>query len=289
MERYLTRIKITEIEVEKARACAKKRLKDAEEVRAKDGFGVPSEESHFWGAMGEIALSKHLDMAWYCKSKVWNEPDVGRYEVRAASPGKIYVKTKKNDRNHTPIACILFKTPTVATLAGWILAGKLREIGTLQDPGNRGKPAHFLWNEELDVLNPIFPEAPLHALSSPNETAWSVTPGDVGRDFPLRKDADGKVSITWLICEECGGGYSILADHLRKQVHMDWLNKSQTVEGRVAMPIQPTQETYRFTKLPEHIDFGMATVCPRCRGKKSKAFCRRCNDFGIVPNVGPVA
>jgi hypothetical protein len=148
--------------------------------------------------------------------------------------------------------------------------------------------------ESFDVssMPPAFrepDETPTPEVSSPNETAWSVTPGDVGRDFPLRKDADGKISIVWLICEECGGGYSIWADHLRSEQHRKWLAKSQTLEGRTPMPIQPEPETYRFTKLPDRIDFGTATVCPKCRGKKIKAGCRRCNDFGIVPNVGPVA
>jgi len=75
------------------------------------------------------------------------------------------------------------------------------------------------------------------------------------------------------------------------------------------IPKQP--ESFRFTQMPERLDFGSMAVCHRCKGKKllerqtpsgkhlpadefcrdpkdRKNACRRCNGFGIVPNLGPI-
>lgn len=76
-----------------------------------------------------------------------------------------------------------------------------------------------------------------------------------------------------------------------------------------SIPKQP--EGYRFTKMPQRLDFGSMAVCHRCKGKKlperwtpagkhlpgdefcrdpkdRKNPCRRCGGFGIVPNLGPI-
>lgn len=122
------------------------------------------------------------------------------------------------------------------------------------------------------------------------------------REFPLQRDEDGRVSVNWATCSDCGGQYGVLTDHLRTYQHRQWLAKSQTIEA--AIPEQPQKETFAFTQPPMEVAFGSAVICPRCKGLRRKIKgqrtelcmdpsnpkvpCIRCNGFGIVPNVGPV-
>jgi DnaJ-class molecular chaperone len=50
---------------------------------------------------------------------------------------------------------------------------------------------------------------------------------------------------------------------------------------------------YRFTRIPDRIEFGAAVVCYRCHGKGTdpdhrKSPCRRCGGLGVIPNKGSV-
>lgn len=53
------------------------------------------------------------------------------------------------------------------------------------------------------------------------------------------------------------------------------------------------ETNYRFTTLPERIEFGLVARCPRCNGKgnepgSKKTPCHRCRGMGVVPNKGPI-
>jgi len=82
--------------------------------------------------------------------------------------------------------------------------------------------------------------------------------------------------------------------------------------GQLTTPPAPPQpDSFRFTRMPAKIDFGTMAICHRCKGKKMperwspagkhlpadefcrdpkdrKNPCRRCNGFGVVPNLGPI-
>jgi len=146
-----TFISYSEEDRAEAEACSALRLADASKVKARDRFGEDSPQSHYFGALGEIAVARALGIPWRCHSKRWNLPDVGPYEVRAVGPGtKPYVKTKGNDRLDVPIVVVLLCTSpgvnravTSAIIAGTIMPMKLRAVGQRSDPGGRGAPAHF--------------------------------------------------------------------------------------------------------------------------------------------------
>ncbi len=138
-----------------------------------------------------------------------------------------------------------------------------------------------------------------------------TSPGMVGRDFPLRKNEDGSIDMVWEVCDECGGRYAVQADHLIGEEHKRWQAVNQTIEGQTAIPEVAQPPVYAYKDQPTGVKFGEAAVCPRCKGHKRPArmlkaglrpadtmcmdpkdstnYCIRCNGWGLVPNVGPVA
>lgn len=129
-----------------ARECARKRLRDAKQVGARDRFGSDSEDSHYWGALGEIAFARALDLPWECHSRVWSVPDVGEYEVRAIPPTQqsVYLKVKRNEPAARRVALVLHLANNAAWVVGWTTVGEVRRLGRWRDMGDRGAPAWFL-------------------------------------------------------------------------------------------------------------------------------------------------
>jgi len=174
-------------DLELAERCAKRRLRDALVVGANDRFGRNSVTSHYWGAAGEIAVARYLSIAWYCHTKRWAQPDVGRYEVRAVGAGtRWYAKTKDNDG--CPIALVLFHTRSEGLIAGWIEPDTIRRLGKREDPGQVNAPAWFL--RDLSHLNPRFPELGPKPVIVP-----------AGR-FMMARNADGSYAYTGDVDEE---------------------------------------------------------------------------------------
>jgi len=154
----------TDADVQLALECGEKRVHDAVAVGAVDGFGEDSTESHYHGALGEIAVAAMLKVPWICHSRRWNKPDVGRYEVRAIGPRNKWpeVKTKINDKDNTPIMAVMLVAGVktggeieIGVVMGWTTPLEIRDFGTNKDPGNRGKPS---WFARLDILDTHIPE-----------------------------------------------------------------------------------------------------------------------------------
>lgn len=303
-------MKLTTAEQEAARRCAQKRLADALASKAKDRFGTDSEQNHYWGALGEIALAKYIVTQWTCTSKTWATRDVGRYEVRSVPPStRAYIKAKHNDPPDRAIALVIFRSDSEAEVVGWLTADEVRRLGSLEDPGARGAPAYFL--RDLSRLHKVFPEIRMpwdksesKLLSHPDELDATVY-------FPLAQNENGAVEVMWSICPDCGGEYIVHADHLVSTEHEKWFARTQLLESQMTIPEEPQPEIYKYTKKPPRIDFGINAICPRCKAARKKAYtdghgnfhpeemdcmepgnrkikCRRCNGFGVVPNVGPV-
>lgn len=156
--------------------------------------------------------------------------------------------------------------------------------------------------------NVLPPGVTVEATHSDESAVFS--PGDAGREFPLKRNEDGSIDISWEVCEDCGGRYAVRADHERGDEHKRWKRRSGTLDGAANVD-EVEEEEYTFTAQPRGLQFGEAVVCPRCRGvrrkgkvlksgwrpademcmdpKDHKVVCRRCNGYGIVPNKGPVA
>lgn len=141
----------------KAWACAKEMVRDAKSWGWTDRFGQDSTESHYWGALGEIAFAKFRGVEWHCHSGDGAITDVDGYEVRAISPtARVYVKTKKKDKPGTRIAFVVHLSGGEAALiVGWTTVEIIRQYGTLEDPGNRKAPAYMLHSTAR--LNRDFP------------------------------------------------------------------------------------------------------------------------------------
>jgi hypothetical protein len=128
-----------------ARECAIRRVRDAVGLHARDRLGQDSEESHYWGALAEIAVSRHLGLSWSCSSMVWAVTDVAEYEVRSVPPGtRLYLKAKDNDPDDRRILLVAHVNGEVAMLMGWMTAAEIRRDGRREDWGNRGAPAYML-------------------------------------------------------------------------------------------------------------------------------------------------
>jgi hypothetical protein len=283
-----------------ARFCAKRRLDDAKRVHAKDRFGTDSEQSHYWGALGEIAFAKAINREWTCTSRTWAARDVGRYEIRSVPPGtSAYIKAKANDPDRRAIAVVIFASEAEANVAGWITAEDVRRLGSLEDPGNRGAPAYFLYT--LSDLNQVFPEtAPEDVIDT---TAYAPMPEVDPADFPLTRQDDGTVVAVWSTCPDCGGTYLIHAEHLTSKKHLNWMDTSQTLEGQTTIPEEPQPDVYKFDRPPARLSFGEQVICPRCKGLRRRrkgvlsdvsldptqgGACIRCGGIGIIPNIGPI-
>jgi hypothetical protein len=288
------RVELTEGEVAAARRCAATRLLDAQRKGAKDRMGANSEESHFWGALGEIAVAKYIDLRWTCSSMTWAARDVGRYEVRSVKPGTSpYVKSKPNDPPSRAVALVLFRSETVASVVGWITAERIRELGTKDDPGGVGAPAWFL--RDLSHLDPVFPEIRM---------PWEEPEETVKRNFPLRRNENGSIEAVASTCPDCGKEYLIHTEHVRTFDHRKAVAASQTLGSQMTIPEEPQPAVYKFTYRPK-VDFGTHLICPRCKGFRKKVrgirdemcmdprdhkiVCSRCNGWGVIPNIGPVA
>ena len=150
--------------------------------------------------------------------------------------------------------------------------------------------------------NPLYSERPAYVPPA--------SPGMLDRNFPLKKNEDGSIEMVWEVCEECGGRYAVKADHLVGDEHLRWQTVNQTIEGQTTIPDVPQPPVYAYTANPGAVSFGEAAICPRCKGVRRKAkwlakglrpaddmcmdpkdhsiYCRRCNGWGVVPNIGPV-
>ena len=142
-----------EYDVLMARLCAERRLRDALASGAVDRFGSDSLESHFWGALGEIAAARALRLDWSCRSRVWAEEDIAGYEVRSVPPGtEPYVKAKPNDPDARRILLVVHRSERLSLVEGWTTAGEVKAAAPLSDPGRRGAPCHLV--RDLTILHP---------------------------------------------------------------------------------------------------------------------------------------
>lgn len=139
-----------------ADACAKTRLRDA--IRARDKFSEPSLDSHYWGALGEIAFARYLSVPWACASRVWSAPDVAGFEVRAIPPTtpRLYLKSKENDTAERIVLVAHLLNGTAALIVGWMYTADVQRLGDRRDPGRRGAPAWFI--DDLGLLDRDFSE-----------------------------------------------------------------------------------------------------------------------------------
>jgi len=153
-------IHFTEEDRAAARACSIKMIQTA---RSRDHFGQDSPQSHYHGALGEIAFSRFLRIPWKCHPGEGSRPDVAGYEVRANGPSvpRPYIKSKANDQASRIVLVLIAASRDHAEasgiIAGWMPTDEVRtRAGRRTDPGARGAPAWMLY--DLSHLRTTFPE-----------------------------------------------------------------------------------------------------------------------------------
>lgn len=108
---------------ERVEACAQRLRQDSLAIHAKgarDEWGITGDLSAFRKASAsELCFSRLIGLPWRCRTGWHRQPDVGRYQVRSATPGWPYLKVRERDPNATPIVLMVGEPPTYR-LAGWL-------------------------------------------------------------------------------------------------------------------------------------------------------------------------
>jgi len=180
---------------------------------------------------------------------------------------------------------------------GWIDQTDRTKISDDPSTPNHSRPQRLYLSKIAGSALPSWKAPP-----AIDTTAGAVTPGMVGREFPLTRNEDGSVEVKRSTCPECGTKYVVQSDHLRSQEHGTYLARAATLESVMPMPDQPEPKAYE--EKPPKLSFGETALCPRCKGLRrmrkgvlsaesmdpyqSGVVCIRCGGIGIVPNVSPI-
>lgn len=180
---------------------------------------------------------------------------------------------------------------------GWIDQTDRTKISDDPSTPNHSRPQRLYISKITGSALPSW-EAP----PAVDTTASPVTPGMVGREFPLKRNEDGFIEIKQVTCPDCGTAYSILSEHQRTQIHRAAIARAATLESLAPTPEQPEPRNYE--EIPRKLAFGESVLCPRCKGMRRKVkgimsvesmdpyqhgiVCIRCHGVGIVPNVSPI-
>lgn len=116
----------------------------------KPGHGAPTNNDWQWhieGALGELALSKYLDVRWDFVGKL-RQPDVGIVDVRTRSRHNYELPIHHIDDDDRRI-WLLTGLNGIYTVHGWILAKEGKQEKWWKDPGT-GRPAFFVPQEALN-------------------------------------------------------------------------------------------------------------------------------------------
>ncbi len=148
-------VELTEEELAEALDCGKARLAKAKRKKSKDYLGLDSLDSHVMGARGERAFSKFIGEPWVCTLNGYGgAPDVRGCQIRTVPKTSGDLKVKENDPDHRPCILVVDHAPRF-WMRGWLLASEARRLGTIADPGNRGRPATFVPPSKLRPMQEL--------------------------------------------------------------------------------------------------------------------------------------
>jgi hypothetical protein len=144
-----TIVELDEAEMGQAAACGRKRLAQAKRSKSKDYLGWDSLEAHTMGAQGERAFSKWIGEPWDCTTRQYGgKPDVRGIQIRTIPFRGRRLKVRADDPPRMPVVLVVASPPKF-WIRGWMLARDARRPEWLDDPGDLGKPAHFVPTKDL--------------------------------------------------------------------------------------------------------------------------------------------
>ena len=115
-------IRLTDNEINYAYAVAQLRLDWADQTGAKHNYGIKPPDAlkaHKIGCIGEMALAKHLRIAWGHTYYDKHAHDVGGYEVRSTLRDNGCLLTHESDKPAIYVLATLDSVERVINLRGW--------------------------------------------------------------------------------------------------------------------------------------------------------------------------
>lgn len=150
----MTEVLLTAEEAESAASVGRARFRESVAHGRKDTMGVDSEQSHVWGAVGELVVAKSLGVEWSRSINTFKgELDVAGYEVRTRSTLNGELIIRKNDADDRMFVLVV---PTREKLR-FLIAGMMRARMAKQGKywrEDRGHP--FAWFVPQQDLIPFY-------------------------------------------------------------------------------------------------------------------------------------
>jgi hypothetical protein len=118
----VVQIRLTDNEINYAYAVAQLRLDWADQTGAKHNYGIKPPDAlkaHKIGCIGEMALAKHLRIAWGHTYYDKHAHDVGGYEVRSTLRDNGCLLTHESDKPAIYVLATLDSVERVINLRGW--------------------------------------------------------------------------------------------------------------------------------------------------------------------------
>ena len=118
----MVQIRLTDNEINYAYAVAQLRLDWADQAGAKHNYGIKPPDAlkaHKIGCIGEMALAKHLRIAWGHMYYDKHAHDVGGYEVRSTLRDNGCLLTHESDKPAIYVLATLDPVERVINLRGW--------------------------------------------------------------------------------------------------------------------------------------------------------------------------
>lgn len=131
--------------IERQMSALKRNLKNANGYNGKDVW-----DKHIKGALGELAVAKHLGVFYRGDVDTFKKPDVGAFQIRYTQMDPPALIIRPGDNDDEKFICVTGDAPTLQ-VHGWILAKEGKNKKWSKAPNGR-PPAYFI---PLDQLHPM--------------------------------------------------------------------------------------------------------------------------------------
>lgn len=154
----MTFVVLTTDDVRRAAECAEAMV----QYNAQTGWtdrayvrGQSRVENFTRGNLGEIAVAQWLGVRWVCRNGAYDKADVAGYHVRCRRAERAHLNVQPGDPDEGVMLLVVQHSPWIYEISGWITAAEGRAVGELADPGNIGRPAHFVSRKQLHPLKTL--------------------------------------------------------------------------------------------------------------------------------------
>jgi hypothetical protein len=123
-----------------AQAIQTGRARRADTLRRRREYGscrshVSDADMDDQGAMGELAVSLALGVAWNNALETWGQPDAGPFQVRLASRASYSLIIRPKDKDSEIFILVLGHAAPTFRLVGWILGRDAKQDRWRKNPG----------------------------------------------------------------------------------------------------------------------------------------------------------